>query len=102
MSAAEDKKKPSVEHHHMASPYYERESAQYLPTYIGSKGGFGPCGEMSKPNAHLGPKRFHMAFESWKLAQYSSRYVPDKFGPNGPFILVPKCPEGPSSTHFWK
>ena len=29
-----------------------------------------------------------MVFESWKLTQHFPRYVPDKFGPTGPFIYT--------------
>ena len=79
----------------MASPYYERESAQYLPTYIGSHGGFEPCGEMSKPSAHLRPKRFHMAFESWKLAQYSFKICPGQIWSQWALYLGPKVSRGP-------
>ena len=37
----------------------------------------------NQATVHLGPNRFHMALASLKSAQYSPRYVPEKFGPNG-------------------
>ena len=48
----------------------------------------GPQVENNQASAHLGSKGFHMAFESWTSAQQSPRYVPDKFGPIGPFFYL--------------
>ena len=58
-------------------------------------GPLGPLQENGQHRAHLGPKGFHMAFESSK-----SVHVPDSFGTIDPFILGPRSPGGPYSTHF--
>ena len=59
----------------------------------------GPMGAFEAPGAisyqtsvHLGAKFFRVAFGSWKSAQWSARYAPDKCDPIGPFILDPWAP----------
>ena len=51
----------------------------------------GNSGANNVARAHLRPKGVYMLCGSWESAQQPPRYVPDKFGPIGPYILGPFC-----------
>ena len=73
-------------------------------TFYGILGLYG-LGEQNDPaSAHLWQKGFHLAFESWKSAHWSPRYIPDKLwgilGPFGPLVMVGKQ-NNPASAHVW-